>query len=273
MLTLNANVRVCTGKHDMTRAVAAICAIVAVALQLVIVCCTSTQAQMQTAPPESTIWDHNGSVMYLVVNGSSREIFYQKPRPGMLAAGARSGSLLFRGEINNGQYLGTAYIFNLQCGPVPYEAKGPILNDEERIVLTGQAPRVGRDCRAYGSHTSNLEFRRLRTNELAQSQEPLTAAPSAGEPKAELPSTNGGELPSAPTPRPSVEKEPVAGKDSLPLVADPKVPSTPIAEASMTNETPRAKDLHNYVLGAAFIVMAVWLSIVLFGKSLIRRIR
>jgi hypothetical protein len=233
----------------------------------------SAQAQTQAASHERTMWDHNGSVMYLVTNGSSREFYYQKPRQGMLDAGARPGSLLFRGEINNGQYLGTAYVFNLHCGPVPYEAKGPILNDEERIVLTGQVPRVGQGCRAYGSHTSNLEFRRLRTNELAQSQEPLTAAPSAGEPKTELPSANGGELPSGPTPRPSVKMEPVVAKDSSAAVADPKVPDTPIAEASMTNETPVAKDLHNYVLGAGFIVMTVWLLIVLFGKAFIRRTR
>ena len=43
-------------------------------------CCTSAQAQTQPASPEPTIWDHNGSVMYLVANGSSREIYYQKPR-------------------------------------------------------------------------------------------------------------------------------------------------------------------------------------------------
>ena len=67
----------------------------------------SAQAQTQTASPEPTVWDHNGSVMYLVANASSREIYYQKPRPGMLEAGARSGSLLFRGEVNDGQYLGT----------------------------------------------------------------------------------------------------------------------------------------------------------------------
>jgi hypothetical protein len=46
------------------------------------------QAQAQTVSPESTIWDHNGSIMYLVANGSSREFYYQKPRPGMLDAGA-----------------------------------------------------------------------------------------------------------------------------------------------------------------------------------------
>jgi len=38
-------------------------ATVAVALQEVIKECCSAQAQTQTAPPESTIWDHNGSVM------------------------------------------------------------------------------------------------------------------------------------------------------------------------------------------------------------------
>src|SRR5262249_60541264 len=86
----------------------------------------------------------------------------------------------FRGEINNGQYLGTAYIFNLHCGPIPFEVKGPILDDDERIVLTGQAPRVGQNCRAYESYTSNLEFRRLKPIEAVQYKEPLAAAqPSA----------------------------------------------------------------------------------------------
>src|ERR1700745_12270 len=193
----------------MTRAVAAISAILMAALQFVIVCCTSTQAQTQTAPPESTIWDHNGSVMYLVANGSSREIFYQKPRPGMLDAGARPGSLLFRGEINNGQYVGTAYIFNLHCGPIPFEVKGPILDDDERIVLTGQAPRVGQTCRANESYTSNLEFRRLKPNDGAQSKEQSTAvtASHVEEPKREVPSTAGGELASAPTKQPRVISE------------------------------------------------------------------
>jgi hypothetical protein len=83
-------------------AVAAIVASVTIAVGLPVVIkqwCTSVYAQTQTAPPDSTIWDHNGSVMYLVANGSSREIYYQKPRPGMLDAGARPGSVLFRGEV------------------------------------------------------------------------------------------------------------------------------------------------------------------------------
>jgi hypothetical protein len=70
--------------------------------------CSSAQAQTQTTSDEPTIWDHNGSVVYLVANGQSREFYYQKPRAGMLDAGAHPGSLLFRGEIDNGKYSGTA---------------------------------------------------------------------------------------------------------------------------------------------------------------------
>jgi hypothetical protein len=229
----------------------------------------SAQAQTQTASREPTVWDHNGSVMYLVANGSSREIYYQKPRPGMLEAGARSGSLLFRGEVNDGQYLGTAYIFNVHCGPVPFEVKGTILNDE-RIVLTGQAPRVGQNCRTYGSYTSNLEFRRSKLNEAAQTQEPLAAAqlPSIGVTKPEVSSRNDGELASSPTRQHPVKNEtPLAAKDSSAGVADPV--STPTAQASVTNETSEAKDLHKYLWGAAFVVMIVWLLIFSIGKILL----
>jgi hypothetical protein len=232
------------------------------------------QAQAQTVSPESTIWDHNGSIMYLVANGSSREFYYQKPRPGMLDAGARPGSLLIRGQVNEGQYSGTAYIFNSHCGPIPFQVKGPILDNDERILLTGEAPRIGRNCNAYGSYTSNLEFRRLKPNEAAQSYEAMTAAqpPAIRVSKPQVPTRKGDELPSAPAAQPSVKNEiPVAAKDSSAGVADPNVLSTPTAQAPVTNETSGAKDLDKYKWGAAFIVMIVWLSIALFGKILIRR--
>ena len=166
-------------------------------------CCTSARAQTQTASSEPTVWDHNGSVMYLVANGPSREFYYQKPLPGMLEVGVRPGSLLFRGEIDNGQYSGTAYIFSQHCGQTPFQVKGSVLDNDERIVLTGQAPRVGRNCRADGSSTSNLEFRRVKPNEGAQSQEQFTpaTAPGVEVSKPEVP-TLGDALPSAPTAQP-----------------------------------------------------------------------
>ncbi|MGA8692447.1 MAG: hypothetical protein WB689_01135 [Xanthobacteraceae bacterium] len=232
-------------------AVAAIVANVTIAVGLPEVIkqwCTSAHAQTQTAPPESTIWDHNGSVMYLVVNGSSREIYYQKPRPGMLDAGARPGSVLFRGEVNNGQYLGTAYIFNPHCGPIPFEVKGSIL-DDQRIVLTGQAPRVGRNCQTYGSYTSNLEFRRSKPNEAAQSEEPSAAAQLPPVAKPEVPSMDGDELPSAvaAAAQPSVKNETpvVAGKDSSASVTDPKATSVPTGQPSITSETTGGRGLRD----------------------------
>ena len=182
-------------RAELTVAAIALAAAIAVALDG-----TSARAQTQTASPESTVWDHNGSVMYLVANGPSREFYYQKPRAGMLEVGVRPGSLLFRGEIENGEYSGTAYIFNPHCGQIPFQVKGPILNNDERIVLTGQAPRVGRNCRAHESSTSNLEFRRVKPNEGAQSQEQFIAAPASAveQSKPEVPSTDGGQLSSAP---------------------------------------------------------------------------
>src|SRR5689334_17912931 len=175
-----------TGESPMIRAELAVAAIALIASGAV----ASAQAQTQTASVEPTTWDHNGSVMYLVANGQSREFHYQKPRAGMLEVGARSGSLLFRGEIDNGQYSGTAYIFSPHCGQIPFQVKGPISDNDERIILTGQAPRLERNCRAYDSSTSNLEFRRLKP---AQSQEQFTAvtAPRVEESKREVPSTAG----------------------------------------------------------------------------------
>ena len=241
----------------MIRAELAVAAI-ALAATVAVAPDASAQAQTQTASPEPTIWDHNGSVMYLVANGPSREFYYQKPRAGMLEVGARPGSLLFRGEIDNGQFSGTAYIFNPHCGQIPFQVKGPVLDNDERIMLTGQAPRVGRNCRTYESYTSNLEFKRLKPNEVAQSQEQPTAAqaPAVEESKPEAPSADGGEPPSASTAQPSaIHETPSATKESPKYAAKPNVPGAPIARPFATYEPPsEAKDLDAYIWGAMIIV-------------------
>jgi hypothetical protein len=204
-------------------------------------CCTSAHAQTPTASPGPTAWDHNGSVMYLVENGSSREFRYQKPRSGMLEAGARPGSLLFRGQVDNGQYAGTAYIFNPHCGAISFQVKGPVLDNGERIMLTGQAPHVGRNCRTYGSYTNNLEFGRLKPPEPAQSQEPFVeAAQAPGVEQSKSETTSGIETQNSPSD-----------------VTEPKVsPNTPIARLPVTTEAPSAaKDLHYYIWAAVIIAV------------------
>jgi hypothetical protein len=135
----------------------------------------------------------------------------------MSEVGARPGALLFRGEIDNAQYSGTAFIFNPHCGQIPFQVKGPILDNDERILLTGRAPRLGRNCRAHEAYTSNLEFRRLKPNEGAQSQEQVTAAtpPAVEQSRPKVPSTDGGELPSAPTAQPSARTDSTSQGASL----------------------------------------------------------
>jgi hypothetical protein len=153
----------------------------------------------------------------------------------MLEAGAQPGTLLFRGQIDNGQFSGTAYLFNARCGKVPFQVKGPILDNDERVVLTGEAPRIGRSCRTYGYFTSNLEFRLLKPSEVAQSQQP------------------------------SVTTQTLRVEDSKPQVDEPRLLSTPAAQSSVTNETPSApQDLENQIRAAMLIGMTV----LLFGFSI-----
>ena len=145
-------------------------------------------------------------------------------------------SLLFKGQINDGEFSGTAYLFNAHCGQVPFEVKGPILDDNARVVLTGQAPRVGRNCQPYGNYTSTLEFRLLKTTEVAQPQQPPATAqapnienskpvPSsdAGEPK--LPITQSAQ-PTLTTQTPSIEQP------------NPKAPSSAVSEPKLDQSSP-----------------------------------
>jgi hypothetical protein len=108
---------------------------------------------------QRTFWSHNGSTMYLVVDGHRRQFFYQQPKPGMLQAGARPNSLLFDGEVVDNAYSGTAYIFNKQCGQFPYSVNGPILYQGRRVEMHGRAPRVDGHCRISGYRNDVLEFR------------------------------------------------------------------------------------------------------------------
>jgi hypothetical protein len=103
-----------------------------------------------------------GSTVYLVADGAKREFHYDQPRPGMLDAGAQPGSLLFTGRVVGGRYFGTAYIFSPECGQMPYEVSGPILDNYEKGVLKGQAPRLDTNCRLVGYYTGVLEFSRLK---------------------------------------------------------------------------------------------------------------
>jgi hypothetical protein len=216
---------------------------------------TGAHAQTQAASPEPPLWDHNGSVMSLVAKGSSREFYYQKPRTGMLEAGAKPGSLLFRGEVSNGQYSGTAFIFSPRCGQIPFQVKGAILDNDERIVLTGQAPRVGRNCQAYASYTSDIEFKLLKS--IVESPEPRGSGDEETKPEATLtdadkPSTATAQLSATPD-GPSKAKDVSENTARQPL-------GTPMPQPGAKKEAFGADDLDNYVLtGGAIVLIGAFL--------------
>lgn len=114
-------------------------------------------ADLPTAS-QATYWDHNGSVVYLVAEGTQRKFYYQMPREGMLQAGASPNSLLFQGEAIGDRYVGEAFIFRKGCGQFGYRVEGPILNEGRGVLLVGKAPRVNAECRVVGTVNDRLLF-------------------------------------------------------------------------------------------------------------------
>jgi hypothetical protein len=107
---------------------------------------------------QRTLWNHNGSTMYLVAEGDRRQFFYHNPRQGIIEAGARPDSLLFEGRAVGNAYVGTAFIYNKRCGQAPYSVSGPVLDGGRRVVMRGLAPRINRQCKVFGYKDDVLEF-------------------------------------------------------------------------------------------------------------------
>jgi len=124
---------------------------------VIIVTLIGTSSGLPAQQPPS-LWHHNGSTLHLVASGQKREFYYEEPRAGMVQAGARKGSLLFSGVAKANRYIGTAFIYHPQSGTFSYQVSGAILDNYRRVILRGQAPRIGRDCKVIGHFSDTLEF-------------------------------------------------------------------------------------------------------------------
>jgi hypothetical protein len=110
-----------------------------------------------------TIWDHNGSEMYLVGDGTTRRIYYHRPRQAMIEAGARPGTLLFAGDRSGSSYRGISHVFSSRCGKLYYEVIG-VAESDLRIVLSGKAPTgLDANCKVIRWRDDRLVFTYLRT--------------------------------------------------------------------------------------------------------------
>ncbi len=119
---------------------------------------TPRPEQPQSRRSVSSGWNHNGSEMEIVAEGSKRWIRYVKPRAALVARGVERGTELFVGERQNGRYFGKAYVFTSRCGPQAYEVEGDVSADERRVVLTGRAPLVDKRCRVKSWRDDRLVF-------------------------------------------------------------------------------------------------------------------
>jgi hypothetical protein len=189
------------------------------------------------APPEPSLWDHNGSVVSLIAQGSAREFHYK--------AGARPGSLLFRGKVTNGQYTGAAFMFDRRCGQVSYAVSGPILDNDQRVVLTGEAPLFGAKCRVQGYFTEVLEFRLKNANWAARATAPGSEPPLP----LETDERAAAPVPAPPAPpremQPASPNPPAVIAELVPVqkqaAAPPAPPSAPNPPAVVTDRAPAQK--------------------------------
>ena len=103
-------------------------------------------------------WNHNNSELSLHFSGSKRKFVYKLPRPGMLAVGVSTGTTLFEGFQIGNEYSGTAYIFNLKCGPQAYFVEGTVADGGKTITMRGKAPVRNSDCKIQRYRQDTLVF-------------------------------------------------------------------------------------------------------------------
>ena len=119
----------------------------------------------------TTLWEHNGSQLYLSAKGQFRQFRYAAPAPDLLDAGVRPGAILFDGRRTGRRYSGTAYAFAPLCAAVPYTVAGPVSLDQRTVTLSGRRPGRDRNCRVIGYLDDTLVFKFSSSGQTSSIQE------------------------------------------------------------------------------------------------------
>lgn len=129
-----------------------------------------------------SFWRYNGSDIKLLIRGTHRTFTYITPNPSLRDL-IKPNSVLFEGERVGNNYRGTAYLFNLNCPQTEYPVEGLIDDAGKSIILNGQRPVLGPECKPVRSMPDRLVF-------LFQREEVSTPTISGGEPQQASPSMN-----------------------------------------------------------------------------------
>ncbi len=93
--------------------------------------------------PAPQLASHNGSLMQVESRGNGEIIIrYADPKPELWPLGVAPGTVLLHGTWSDqGVLIGTAVVFTLACGPVPYAVEGAVTKDGVLTVI-GAAPVI-----------------------------------------------------------------------------------------------------------------------------------
>lgn len=136
----------------------------------------------------ASLWEHNGSIVSLDADGSTRKFSYVTPRAGLDVS---AGTLLFNGAKSGDTYSGTAYQFSKKCGAISYSVSGSVSPDQRVVTMTGEAPVRDGSCKVVSTRTETLIFTYQRTD-------PATSFPDSASLGAQQPASPTAELPHPP---------------------------------------------------------------------------
>jgi len=119
----------------------------------------SPQSGNQPSMTFNSFWDHNGSRMGLIAQGTQRNFHYVDPRSALVERGVVLGTLLFEGERIGNRYDGLARIFaSPPCGTFTYRVSGPVSPDQRSVAMYGRAPVVNSRCEIVEYRDDILNF-------------------------------------------------------------------------------------------------------------------
>lgn len=150
-------------------------------LVTIAVAMTASPFLLGQASAQTSVWDHNGSLMRLEEKAKKRRFIYEEPRESLLGAGVKNGTVLFDGEEkSDGRLAGYAKLFRKGCGPIDYFVEGPYDKAKGEILLQGQAPIYsGNGCKITG-YSDDGSASSLRFTLQSAPESEVASAPEAG---------------------------------------------------------------------------------------------